>query len=568
MLTLLVLQGPDKGRRFELPDSPALVGRDSRQLPLTDNTVSRRHCELLPQDGNWVLRDMGSSNGTYVNGARVEKIVVLKVGDQVRVGRTLMVFGAQPGVSRTSRGNVTLAGEEAGMDSAIMATMPSSEDSMVLAVPEPAAAAMGNLKIMYQLGAALGTSFNVDQVLEVVMDLIFEHMKADRGIILLIDPKTNELVPTVVRTREDAEARPVAESADGKPGNEKIHASRTIINHVLRTGEGVLSTNAMADRRFSKGKSVHNLGIRSALCVPIKARKLSDKGGDETTGVIYIDSSVRNYTYAPEQLRLLTAIGLQAGMAIQNAKLYQAQLEAERLAAVGETTAALSHSIKNILQALQGGADVVEMGLRGSNLLQASKGWRIVHRNLDKIYQLTMNLLAYSKQREPQLEMVNPKALVDECLELVAQGANEKGVMVVGDVEEGHPAIPMDPSGMHQVLLNLLGNALDAVQTKEGLVRVECRYDEPNRQAQLEVIDNGAGIAPSMMKHMFELFHSTKGNRGTGIGLAVARKIVEEHEGNISVRSTPGEGTTFTIRLPVYHTNLTDPSQTHGPSAR
>ncbi|HWE95030.1 MAG TPA: ATP-binding protein [Tepidisphaeraceae bacterium] len=568
MLTLLVLQGPDKGRRFELPDAIALVGRDSRQLPLTDNTVSRRHCELLPQDGNWILRDLGSSNGTYVNGARVEKVVVLKVGDQVRVGRTLMVFGAQPGVSRSSKGNVTLAGEEAGMDSAIMATVPSSEDSMVLAVPEPAAAAMGNLKIMYQLGAALGTSFNVDQVLEVVMDLIFEHVKADRGIILLIDARTNELVPTVVRTREDAESRPVSDSTDGKPASEKIHASRTIINHVLRTGEGVLSTNAMADQRFSKGKSVHNLGIRSALCVPIKARKLSDKGGDETTGVIYIDSSVRNYTYAPEQLRLLTAIGLQAGMAIQNAKLYQAQLEAERLAAVGETTAALSHSIKNILQALQGGADVVEMGLRGSNVLQATKGWRIVHRNLDKIYQLTMNLLAYSKQREPQLEMVNPKALVNDCLELVAPGANEKGVMVVSDVEEGHPAIPMDPSGMHQVLLNLLGNALDAVQPKAGLIRVECRYDEPNRQSQLEVIDNGAGIAPSMMKHMFELFHSTKGNRGTGLGLAVARKIVEEHEGTIAARSTPGEGTTFTIRLPVYHTNLTDPSQTHGPSAR
>jgi two-component system NtrC family sensor kinase len=568
VLTLLVLQGPDKGRRFELPDAIALVGRDSRQLPLTDNTVSRRHCELLPQDGNWILRDLGSSNGTYVNGARVEKVVVLKVGDQVRVGRTLMVFGAQPGVSRSSKGNVTLAGEEAGMDSAIMATVPSSEDSMVLAVPEPAAAAMGNLKIMYQLGAALGTSFNVDQVLEVVMDLIFEHVQADRGIILLIDARTNELVPTVVRTREDAEARPVSDSTDGKPASEKIHASRTIINHVLRTGEGVLSTNAMADQRFSKGKSVHNLGIRSALCVPIKARKLSDKGGDETTGVIYIDSSVRNYTYAPEQLRLLTAIGLQAGMAIQNAKLYQAQLEAERLAAVGETTAALSHSIKNILQALQGGADVVEMGLRGSNVLQATKGWRIVHRNLDKIYQLTMNLLAYSKQREPQLEMVNPKALVNDCLELVAPGANEKGVMVVSDVEEGHPAIPMDPSGMHQVLLNLLGNALDAVQPKAGLIRVECRYDEPNRQSQLEVIDNGAGIPPSMMKHMFELFHSTKGNRGTGLGLAVARKIVEEHEGTIAARSTPGEGTTFTIRLPVYHTNLTDPSQTHGPSAR
>ena len=70
MLTLLVLQGPDKGRRFELPDAPALVGRDSRQLPLTDNTVSRRHCELLPVDGDWILKDLGSSNGSYVNGQR------------------------------------------------------------------------------------------------------------------------------------------------------------------------------------------------------------------------------------------------------------------------------------------------------------------------------------------------------------------------------------------------------------------------------------------------------------------------------------------------------------------
>jgi signal transduction histidine kinase len=255
-------------------------------------------------------------------------------------------------------------------------------------------------------------------------------------------------------------------------------------------------------------------------------------------------------------------------MAIQNAELYQGQLQAERLAAVGETSAALSHSIKNILQALQGGADVVEMGLGGNNLPQAAKGWRIVHRNLDKIYGLTMNLLAYSKQREPQLEMVNPKKLIDECLELVAQGANEKGVMVVGDVDAGHPAIPMDPSGMHQVLMNLLSNALDAVAPKKGLIRAECHYDEANRQAILEVIDNGAGVAPSMMKHMFELFHSTKGNRGTGLGLAVAKKIVEEHEGAIAVRSAPGEGTTFTIRLPVYHSNLTDPSQTHGPSAR
>ncbi|MDP9172967.1 MAG: ATP-binding protein [Planctomycetota bacterium] len=577
MLTLLVLQGPDKGRRFELPDAPVLIGRDSRQLPLTDNTVSRRHAELLPNDGSWMLRDMGSSNGSYVNGTRVDNRYMLKLGDQIRVGRTLMVFGSQPGVSRGSGGSVSLSGAEAGMDASIMHTLSSNDDSMVLAVPEPAAAAMTNLKILYALGAALGSSFGVDQVLEVVMDLVFEHVKADRGIILLLDEKTSELMPKVVRTREDEDEKPepppvldpaqtLAHGAPAKPVAPKIHASRTIINHVLSSGEGVLSSNAMSDRRFSKGKSVHNLGIRSALCVPIKVGKLVGKSPDEVVGVIYIDSSVKNYTYSPDQLRLLTAIGLQAGMAISNAQLHQSGLQAERMAAVGETTAALSHSIKNILQALRGGADVVEMGLRSGNLPQAGKGWRVVDRNLEKIYNLTMNLLAYSRPREPKMEQLNPKVLIEECLELIAARANEKGVMAVADIEPDHPAFPADPDGLHQVLMNLLSNALDAVDTKHGLIRVVSRYDAENKQSVIEVIDNGVGVAPSMMSHMFELFHSTKGNRGTGLGLAVAKKIVDEHEGSISLKSKLGEGTTFTVRLPVNIATMSDPSHTHGPA--
>jgi signal transduction histidine kinase len=568
MLTLLVLQGPDKGRRFELPDAPVLIGRESRQLPLTDNTVSRRHAEIVPppagQADGWEIHDLGSANGSYVNGIRVEKQHVLKLGDQIRVGHSVMVYGAQPGVSRTSGGNVNLAGEEMGMDASIVRTMANSDDSVVLAVPEPAAAAMANLKILYQLGPALGSSFNVDQVLEVVMDLVFEHIKADRGIILLVDAKSGDLIPKVVRRREDEDQK--GDSASDTKTTEKIHASRTIINHVLTSGEGVMSTNAMTDRRFSKGKSVHNLGIRSALCVPIKARKLEEKEeGEKIIGVIYIDSSVANYTYSQDQLRLLSAIGLQAGMAVSNAQLYQLGLEAERLAAVGETTAALSHSIKNILQALRGGADVVEMGLRSNNVPQASKGWTIVDRNLEKIYSLTMNLLAYSRPREPRLESVHPKKLIEECLELMAPTANEKGAMAVADIDPDLPAVPMDPDGMHQVIMNLLSNALDAVAPGQGLVRVVCRYDAENRQIIVEVIDNGAGIQPSMMAHMFELFHSTKGNRGTGLGLAVAKKIVGEHEGSITVKSKPGEGSTFTIRLPAMHETLTDPSHTHGP---
>jgi signal transduction histidine kinase len=234
------------------------------------------------------------------------------------------------------------------------------------------------------------------------------------------------------------------------------------------------------------------------------------------------------------------------------------------MAAIGETTAALSHSIKNILQALHGGADVVEIGFKATNLPQAQKGWRIVQRNLDRIYGLTSNLLAYSKPREPRLEMVSPKQLINDCIELIAPTAGEKGAMCVADVDIDHPAIPIDPDGVHQAIINLLSNAVDAVEPQKGLIRVVCRYDPENRQSVIEVIDNGKGIAPSMMKHLFELFHSTKGNRGTGLGLAVTKKIVEEHEGSISAKSSPAEGTTFTIRLPVRSSG--DPSTTHGPT--
>ena len=574
VITLTVLQGPDKGRRFELPDQSTLIGRESRALPLTDQTISRRHAELKPEaESDWVLRDLGSANGTYVNGQRVLKPWTLKMGDQIRVGRSLMTVGIQTGSRSISR-SVTLADQSAGMDSSIINTLPSNDDSMVLAVPEPAAAAMANLKMLYRLSAALGSSFKIDQVLEVVMDLVFEHVKADRGILMLLD-RDGMPEAKVVRVRDETGQRQRPGTAPAAPpaeadAPEHIPASHTIIKHVIQNGSGVLSSNAMSDPRFSKGKSVQNLGIRSALCVPIKARKLenghNDPGAsDEVIGVIYIDSSVRNYSYSTDQLRLLTSIGLQAGMAIQNATLYQAGLEAERLAAIGETTAALSHSIKNILQALRGGADVVEMGLRRTDVGQATKGWRIVERNLDKIFNLTMNLLAYSRPRLPKLEMVHPGRIIGECLELIAPLATQRGVMAVADVEKDVPAVPVDSDGLHQVLMNLLTNALDASPQENGLIRVGCRYSPEEKAVFIDVIDNGPGIAPSMKPHLFQIFHSTKGNRGTGLGLAVAKKIVDEHQGRISATSKPGEGTTFTIKLPGYHINAEDLSDTRGP---
>ncbi len=556
MAALIVLQGPDKGRNFHTHSEPALLGRNSDQIPLTDNTVSRRHAEIRQQDGYWVLEDLHSSNGTYVNGERIHQAVRLKHGDQIKVGSTLMVYGGDQPVQKLSgklipRDLINLDVGSKQMDSSILSSIPSSEDSVIIAAPETAEAAHA-WRAMSQLLEAIGAIASAEQLLERVMDIIFEEMRVDRGFVLMLDPDSGEPAPRVVRYR-----------AKAAPAGVQISTSRTIIDHVIQNKEGVLCANAMTDERFTSGKksgSIQNYGLQSVICVPIIAR-------DDVLGVIHIDCSMSSHTYTEEQLRLITAIGRATGMAIENARLVESRMQSERLAATGETVAYLSHYIKNILQGLRGGADVVQMGLNRKHLAAIEQGWQIVQRNLAKIYNLTTNMLAFSKSREPRLVMAQLNRAVQDAVDLVQAPADGRGVMVLAELDERLPPAPIDVDGIHQVALNILTNAIEACPQSLGVVNVRTEYDPDTEEAVLTISDNGSGIPSEHLQQIFEPFHSTKGQAGTGLGLAVARKIVQEHNGRIHVRSQLQEGTTFIIRLPTSHGEALDSAETHGPDA-
>jgi len=540
LASIHVIQGPDKGRTYELAMEESILGRDSETLQLNDPTVSRGHARLIPQSGAWLIEDLGSANGTYVNGVRLRRLQSLQQGDQLRVGSTLLVFGG-PGPQPVGAG-VDIDEDGRLVESAIISSIPSNEDSVIMPTPEAGEEAIGNLRHLYNLIRTISTIFDVDLLLNRVLDQAFELLKPDRGYILMLD-KGGGMALKAVRYRNPS-------------GEKHPPISRTIVHHVVTNQVGVLCTNAMSDQRFTKGHSVHAYGIRSALCVPIKGR-------DRILGVLHVDSSVSNYTYSTEQLRLLTAIGYQTGLAVENVQLYAAAVKSERLAAVGETVAALSHHIKNILQALRAGADVVEMAMGKSRADEVAKAWPIVTRNLDRINGVILNMLAFSKPRQPLLQMVKIDSVVEECVQLVTPGADEKGVAVLSDMGDV-PPIPADADGLHQALLNLLTNALDAVPDETGVVTVAATFDPDAQEVKISVTDNGAGLAPEARAHLFEPFYSTKGQRGTGLGLAVTQKVVAEHGGRIDVRSVQGEGATFTITLSSQ--GQTRPAdETHGP---
>ncbi len=528
--------------KFGLPaQEPQLIGRSSEALPLTDTTVSRRHAELTPDDGRWFLRDLESANGTYVNGERLEhgERFELSPGDQIRCGSTLMVFAVSPAAERSSE-VVLIAPRD--MDVTVERRVDPNEDSMVLAEPDPVKAAQDHLRVIYELTALTASTIERTTLLERVMDLIFEEFRPDRGFILLRaghgpegrpGPDDGRLDPAVMRYRE--RPRTVDEG--------HIPVSQTIIQHVIGRGEGVLSTNAMNDTRFRAGDSVREYGIRSAICVPIRS-------GERILGVIHIDSSIAQFTFTESQLRLVTAIGQHTALALANADLVASMMHTERLAAMGRTVASLSHSIKNILQGLRGGADAVQIALNKDDMKLAREGWPILARNLERIYALTQNMLAFSKQRKPELELTPMRPLVEEVAQLVQEAAGRRKVGLILDLADDAPPIPLDAAAIHQVLMNLVNNALEAVAPGRGVVTITTRFDAGRREARLEVSDNGPGIPPERHEEIFEAFRSTKGQRGTGLGLAVTRKIVLEHGGRVELVSDAGRGATFRIVLP------------------
>ncbi|MFW5845616.1 MAG: hybrid sensor histidine kinase/response regulator, partial [Planctomycetota bacterium] len=177
-------------------------------------------------------------------------------------------------------------------------------------------------------------------------------------------------------------------------------------------------------------------------------------------------------------------------------------------------------------------------------------GWEVLSRNLDRIFDLTMNMLAYSKQRKPEIEMMNLDEMLREIIELFQAQCDRQGVALITELDVELPPVPADASELHQVVMNLLNNALDAVEPGTGVVTLRTEYDPQQPEARIAISDNGTGMDRDSLKQIFTPFYSTKGQRGTGLGLAVARKIIDEHGGRIDVASEPGSGATFTIHLP------------------
>lgn len=309
---LLVVSGLHRGRRFVLdPARQFSIGRSlNADFQPEDQNVSRVHCRLEFAAGGWTLVDLGSSNGTFVNGERIEKRQ-LAFGDRIRLGCQELEFlsarGSVPDIT-VPGAKVRMVAESPRPDSKVLRVRFEDHDSGLVPRSPGAPITLSadslisqQLEAIYGLSNVIHAERDLDTIFTLATETILQVSRATRSAILMVD-ESGTPRPKAIRVRS------------GNKADQEFSVSRTIVDETLRQGVSLLSTDARSDTRFQPGASITMQGIKSVMCVPMRA-------AGKTTGVIYVDHTSVVDTFSEADLRLLAAIGKQVGVAIERAKL-------------------------------------------------------------------------------------------------------------------------------------------------------------------------------------------------------------------------------------------------------
>jgi len=196
----------------------------------------------------------------------------------------------------------------------------------------------------------------------------------------------------------------------------------------------------------------------------------------------------------------------------------------------------------------------VDVGIQKNNTEKLRSGWETIKKNIKRIGDLTQDLLTYSKQREPEMENCSPNEIILELMELLKDFTASKNIHMIKDLNAGIGEVLADPKTIHHALLNIINNAIDACIEDENIskkheVKVKT-YIDKTQMLCFEVTDNGCGMDEETRKKLFTPMFSSKGGKGTGLGLLVTGKLIEEHKGTIEIETSPGVGSIFRVRLP------------------
>ncbi len=313
MAQLIILQ-EGEATTFELTDDETVIGRHPEcNLQINSNMVSRKHARVTKDSSGYLVEDMGSGNGTFVNGKKIEGPTTLNHEDRIKLGPVLLRFESSTGLGQRPvplRPTSTRSSGSSAPESETLFTLQLDDDENSSTMTSKATGfgqldvqPEAKLKGVLEISRALAGSVDLDSILPKMLDTLFKIFPhVDRGCVLLKDDVTGKMIPRAMKHRRPSD-------------DDTVKLSRTILKTMLEQKTGILSFDASNDSRFQASESIANLTIRSMMCVPM----LSVAG--EPMGVINVDTQNAFNQFKADDLDLLMAVAGQAAMCYEQAKL-------------------------------------------------------------------------------------------------------------------------------------------------------------------------------------------------------------------------------------------------------
>jgi two-component system, NtrC family, sensor kinase len=581
MANLVILGGTKKGEIVAIDTDNICIGRgDQNDVIIPEPRVSGSHAEIFSSDGNFFIRDLGSTNGTFVNTNPVTE-TQLHEGDRIELGDIALLFQIDiPGEKALEEFNkdslinmVFHKDENCGTTLEFSLDVPAveivSRDISRISSQEQLSHLNTRLASLYSILQKVNIIDSVDRLLELTLKELFRELGVDRAVLMLVNPASGKLEPKAAKNRKET------------PGPETIHVSQTIIDNVVERGEAVLIRDAQQDNRFEEAQSIINIGTRSAMCVPLKTE-------NKMLGILYADKLSHTEIYNEDDLKFLAAICNQVAVSINNAQLFaevrsaeeeikrsneklketnkavedanslleesykdlqrtQEQLiQSEKLSSLGQVVAGLSHDMKNPLAAIYGYSELLETWITDEKHLNAIKKLRQATTMCTSIVQ---DLMSFAREEKIQRQETDINDLVAKSVELLQAQVGSSGINVHMNLGRDIPDVQIDSNQVMRVFNNIIGNAIQAMDG-EGELNVNTNFQE--QCIQVEINDTGPGIPDENLSKIFDPFFTTKERgKGTGLGLSTCFGVIKAHGGTITPGNLTGAGASFKIRLPI-----------------
>jgi len=392
------------------------------------------------------------------------------------------------------------------------------------------------------VGQAINSTLNLADALQVITREASQLMDARMASLLLLD-----------ESKEWLELRASHGAGPDYIARPRLSVAESLVGNVVRRRRPVQDENVQTSGRYQNVRLARQEGLVALLSVPLLF-------GGQVLGVLNVYKG-EPHVFSNEEVRILAALAELSGIAIEKARLYERIVDVEellrqneRLSALGLLAAEVAHEIRNPLTVMKMLYHSLDLKFPPGD--PRTQDTKIMGEKMDHLNRVVEQVLDFARSTEPKLVPVNVNQLLDDLSLLTRHKLRQQRVEIVRDLAPHLPAVQADATQLEQAFLNLTLNAVEAMP-KGGRLTVTTRVirqprtrKEPTHVA-IEFTDTGAGMTEEQQKKAFSSLLATTKAKGTGLGLAIVARVIETHRGEVKVQSKPGEGTSFTITLPV-----------------